>query len=42
MHTLLQNLPQNLPTFDQFTSLGMAGVMDAMWLWERRTSRVQF
>jgi hypothetical protein len=30
-----------LPTIDQFTSLGMAGVMGAMWLWERRTSRVR-
>lgn len=30
-----------VPTFDQFTSLGMAGVMGAMWLWERRTSRVR-
>ena len=27
------------PTFDQFTSLGTAGIMGAMWLWERRTSR---
>jgi hypothetical protein len=32
---------QSVPTFDQFTSLGMAGVMGAMWLWERRTSRVR-
>ena len=32
---------QTVPTFDQFTSLGMAGVMGAMWLWERRTSRVR-
>ena len=37
MHILLQTLP----TFDQFTSLGMAGVMGTMWLWERRTSRVR-
>ena len=37
MHILLQTVP----TFDQFTSLGMAGVMGAMWLWERRTSRVR-
>src|SRR4051794_90896 len=24
---------------DQFANLGMAGLMGAMWLWERRTSR---
>ena len=24
---------------DQFTNLGVAGIMGAMWLWERRTSR---
>src|SRR4051812_24628030 len=24
---------------DQFTNLSMAGLMGAMWLWERRTSR---
>ena len=35
MHLLLQTLP----TFDQFTSLGTAGIMGAMWLWERRTSQ---
>jgi hypothetical protein len=28
-----------VPTFDQFTNLSMAGLMGAMWLWERRTSR---
>lgn len=26
---------------DQFTNLGVAGIMGAMWLWERRTSRVR-
>ena len=31
--------PQSAPTIDQFTGLGAAGVMGAMWLWERRTSR---
>jgi hypothetical protein len=28
-----------IPTLDQFTNLSMAGLMGAMWLWERRTSR---
>ena len=37
----MQALLQTVPTLDQFTSLGMAGVMGAMWLWERRTSRVR-
>ncbi len=27
------------PAFDSFTSFGAAGLMGAMWLWERRTSR---
>jgi hypothetical protein len=26
---------------DQLTSFGVAGLMGAMWLWERRTSRVR-
>jgi hypothetical protein len=26
---------------DQLTSLGAAGLMGAMWLWERRTSRTR-
>ena len=38
---MLHLLCQNVPTFDQFTSLGTAGLMGAMWLWERRTSRVR-
>ena len=32
-------LAQAAPTLDQFTNLSMAGLMGAMWLWERRTSR---
>jgi len=28
-----------VPSIDQFTNLSMAGLMGAMWLWERRTSR---
>ena len=27
------------PGIDQFTNLSMAGLMGAMWLWERRNSR---
>ena len=27
------------PTLDTFTSLGAAGLMGAMWLWERSTSQ---
>lgn len=27
------------PGFDQLTNFGVAGMMGAMWLWERRTSR---
>jgi hypothetical protein len=27
------------PAFDQFASLGAAGLMGVMWLWERRTSQ---
>jgi hypothetical protein len=37
MHVILESVP----SLDQFTNLGMAGVMGAMWLWERRTSRVR-
>ncbi|MGH7176808.1 MAG: hypothetical protein ACREJC_05450 [Tepidisphaeraceae bacterium] len=33
---LFANSPDAL---DQLTSLGAAGLMGAMWLWERRTSR---
>lgn len=32
-------LLQSAPAFDQLTSLGAAGLMGAMWLWERRTSQ---
>jgi hypothetical protein len=28
-------------SLDQLTNLGVAGIMGAMWLWERRTSRVR-
>jgi hypothetical protein len=38
---MLHLISESLPSIDQFTSLGMAGVMGAMWLWERRTSRVR-
>jgi hypothetical protein len=36
MHLILANLPDGL---GDITSLGAAGLMGAMWLWERRTSR---
>ena len=36
---LIQLLADAVPVFDQFTNLGMAGLMGAMWLWERRNSR---
>ncbi len=32
-------LAQTTTTLPDLTSLGAAGVMGAMWLWERRTSR---
>jgi len=32
-------LLQSAPAIDQITSLGAAGFMGAMWLWERRTSQ---
>jgi hypothetical protein len=36
---MLEMLCQSTPAFDQLTSLGAAGLMGAMWLWERRTSQ---
>jgi hypothetical protein len=37
---MLTFLSQSSPTvIDQFTNLGVAGMMGVMWLWERRTSR---
>jgi hypothetical protein len=38
---MLHLILDTVPTMDQFTSLGTAGIMGAMWLWERRTSRVR-
>ena len=35
----LQILADTSPGLDQLTNLGAAGLMGAMWLWERRTSR---
>jgi hypothetical protein len=32
-------IAQAAPAVDQLTSFGVAGLMGAMWLWERRTSR---
>ena len=40
METQIFLLAQSNSTgFEQITSLGAAGLMGAMWLWERRTSR---
>lgn len=30
-----------VPDFSQLTNLGAAGIMGAMWLWERYTSRTR-
>ena len=38
MFTLIP-LSQTAPAFDQLTNLGVAGLMGAMWLWERRQSQ---
>lgn len=32
-------LAQTAPPIDDFTSLGAAGIMGLMWLWERRNSQ---
>jgi hypothetical protein len=37
--TFLGDLVQPPDMLSSLTSLGSAGVMGAMWLWERRTSR---
>ena len=39
--TTLMLAQQVLPAVNDLTSLGAAGVMGAMWLWERRTSRTR-
>jgi hypothetical protein len=36
---MLSLLLDTSPPLDQLTQLGVAGLMGAMWLWERRTSR---
>ena len=38
---MLHLLIQAAQPIEQLTSLGTAGLMGAMWLWERRTSRVR-
>ena len=39
---MLDVLAQTTPAaLDQLTNLGVAGLMGAMWLWERRTSRTR-
>jgi hypothetical protein len=37
--SMLHLLSQTSPAIEQVTSFGVAGLMGAMWLWERRTSR---
>ncbi len=37
--TLLTLLADSTAPLDQLTSFGVAGLMGAMWLWERRTSQ---
>ncbi len=34
-------LSQSVPVFSDIASLGAAGLMGAMWLWERNTSRTR-
>lgn len=36
---MLSTLAETVTNFPDLTSLGSAGVMGVMWLWERRTSR---
>ena len=36
---LINIISDAAPGIDQFTNLSMAGLMGAMWLWERRNSR---
>ena len=36
---LIAELSSTSPPFDQLVNLGAAGLMGAMWLWERRTSQ---
>ena len=37
--SLLHYIADSTSPFDNLTSLGAAGLMGAMWLWERRTSQ---
>jgi hypothetical protein len=38
---MLQLLCESASGLDQAANLGVAGLMGAMWLWERHTSRVR-
>jgi hypothetical protein len=38
---MLHFLCESSPGLDQAANLGVAGLMGAMWLWERHTSRVR-
>ncbi len=37
--SLLPLIAQSAPLFEDLTSLGAAGIMGLMWLWERRASQ---
>ena len=37
--TLLTLLAESAPQLEHITSFGVAGLMGAMWLWERRNSQ---
>lgn len=41
MHTLLAQASTIVPPLADLTSLGAAGLMGVMWLWERQTSRTR-
>ena len=38
---MIHVLSQSSTVLDQFMNLGVAGIMGAMWLWERTTSRTR-
>lgn len=41
LNALAQTLAQAAPALTDLTSFGAAGLMGAMWLWERNTSRTR-
>lgn len=38
---MLNFIAESQPLFDNLTQFGAAGLMGAMWLWERNTSRTR-